>query len=261
MSRWLVGSIPSWVLLIGLVVVIAGGAVLILSVVQRRFPHLKDGEQNDVTMFAFGFVGFVFAILVSFVVSALWGGSDESNARTEGALGVQMARDLAVFEKPDSDRLRQSLLDYERAAIAEWPVMANGGSSAEADDTLQRLYAAYRQVKPGNDVQTKVLDTSTTNLDSISQARSERLMQARNDTGPPWSLWLIILLTSALLLGCAIVYGVKKPAMHYAMVVSLALLVAAQLFLVLELSYPFIGEIGTSPEPLQDVVAVLSPGG
>lgn len=261
MGRWLVGSIPSWLLLVGLVVVIAGGAVLILSVAQRRFPHLRDGEQNDVTMFAFGFVGFVFAILVSFVVSALWSDNAASNARNEGALGVQMARDLAVFDEPDSDRLRQSLLDYEREAIAEWGVIADGEASAKADEALQRLYAAYRQVKPGNDVQTKVLDTSTGNLDSISQARTERLMQARTDTGPPWSLWMIILLTSALLLGCAILYGVKNRSLHYAMVVSLALLVAAQLFLVLELSYPFVGEIATSSQPLQDVVAVLAPVG
>jgi hypothetical protein len=246
MSRWLVGSIPSWLLLLGLVVVIAGGAVLSLSVVQRRFPRLKDGEQNDVTMFAFSFVGFVFAILVSFVVSALWSDNADANTRTEGALGVQMARDLTVFEKADSDRLHQSLLDYERAAVAEWPDLADGGSSAEAESALQRLYAAYRQVKPLNDVQT------------ISQARTERLLQARNDTGPPWSLWMIILLTSGLLLGCAVIYGVRKPALHYTMVASLGLLVAAQLFLVLELSFPFIGEIATSPQPLSDVVDVLS---
>ena len=72
---------------------------------------------------------------------------------------------------------------------------------------------------------------------------------------------MIILLTSGLLLGCAILYGVKKPALHYAMVASLGVLVAAQLFLVLDLSYPFLGEISTSPQPLEDVVAVLAPGG
>jgi hypothetical protein len=33
---------------------------------------------------------------------------------------VQLARDLTVFEKADSDRIRQSLLDYERAAVADW---------------------------------------------------------------------------------------------------------------------------------------------
>jgi hypothetical protein len=42
------------------------------------------------------------------------------------------------------------------------------------------------------------------------------------------------------------------------MVVILGVLVGAQLFLVLELSHPFMGEIGTSPEPLREVIRVLS---
>ncbi len=60
-----------------------------------------------------------------------------------------------------------------------------------------------------------------------------RLLQAQQDDGPPWSLWMVIWLTSGLLLACAIIYDVA------------------------ELSYPFIGEIGTSSEPLQQVVQQL----
>jgi hypothetical protein len=93
----------------------------------------------------------------------------------------------------------------------------------------------------------------------MSQARTERVLQARTDIGPPWSLWAVIFLTSGLLLGCAIVYGVEKPAMHYTMVATLGMLVAAELFLVVELSHPYIGEIATSPEPLREVIHVLSP--
>jgi hypothetical protein len=72
-SRWLVSNVPPWLLLPGLIVLVAGGAVLILLFVRHRFPRLKGSEYNDGTMFAFGVVGFVFAILVSFVISALWG--------------------------------------------------------------------------------------------------------------------------------------------------------------------------------------------
>ncbi|WAC94602.1 hypothetical protein [Mycobacterium sp. Aquia_213] len=43
--------------------------------------------------------------------------------------------------------------------------------------------------------------------------------------------------------GCAIIYGV---------------LVAANLFLILELAHPYVREIATSPQPLRDVVVVLS---
>ena len=92
----------------------------------------------------------------------------------------------------------------------------------------------------------------------MRQARTERVLQAREDVGPPWSLWVVIWLTSGLLLGCGIVYGVEKPAVHFAMVASLGVLVAGVLFLVLELSHPFLGKIATSPEPLRDVIHFLS---
>lgn len=119
--------------------------------------------------------------------------SAADRTRTEGAAAVQMARDLTVFDKPDSDRIRQSLLGYERAAVAEWPVAASGHSYPETDNALKRLYTAYEQVQPRTDTQKTFLGTSFTNLDKISQARTERLLQARTDIGPPWSLWAVIL--------------------------------------------------------------------
>jgi hypothetical protein len=84
-------------------------------------------------------------------------------------------------------------------------------------------------------------------------------MQARTDIGPPWSLWAVIFLTSGLILGSAIIYGVETPATHYTMVAILGVLVAAQLFLVLELSHPFIGEIATYLQPLHEAIDALNP--
>jgi hypothetical protein len=228
--------------------------------VRHRFPRLKGGEHNDAIRFAFGVVGFVFAFFTGFVVSAMWSeiNSAAAKARTEGAAAVQMARDLIAFDKADSDRIRQSLLEYERAAVAEWPIAASGHSFPEADNALKRLYTAYEEVQPRTDTQKTFLGSSFTNLDKISQARTERVIQARTDVGPPWSLWAVIFLTSGLLLGCAIVYGVERPAMHYTMVATVGVLVAANLFLVLEVSHPFIGKKVTSPEPLREVVEFVS---
>jgi hypothetical protein len=42
------------------------------------------------------------------------------------------------------------------------------------------------------------------------------------------------------------------------MVTILGVLVAVNLFLVMELSHPFLGDVGTSSEPLQEVVRQLS---
>ena len=261
MSRWLVSNVPAWLLLPGIIVVVVGTAVLVQMYVRRRFPQLKGDEHNDVTRFAFGVVGFVFAFFIGFVVSAMWGqiNDADANTRAEGAAGVQLARDLTVFDRADSDRIRQSLLEYERAAEAEWPIAASGHSFPEADHALERLYTAYGEVQPRTDAQETLLATSFTNLDKVSQARTERVLTARTDIGPTWSLWAVIFLTSGLVLGCSIIYGVEKPSMHYPMIATVGVLVAANVFLVLELSHPFLGEVGTSPEPLREVIRVLAP--
>jgi len=131
---------------------------------------------------------------------------------------MQQAKSLTVFDKGDGGRIRQSLLEYERADEAEWPLVANGQTYPEADAALQRLYAAYQQTQPRNETQQKVLVVALNNLDKMSAERTERLTVARTDTGPPWSLWMVNFLTSGMVLGCAIVFGGKNSAMHYTMV-------------------------------------------
>jgi hypothetical protein len=259
MSWWIVSHVPWWVLLIGLIVVIAGGAALIQRYVRRRFPVLKGDEHNDGTKFTYGFIGFFYAFFIGFVVSSMWGQNNaaDGNARVEGAAAVQMARDAVVFDAPDRDRIRQSLLTYEQAAIAEWPQSENRRSPA-ADTALARLYNAYDGIAAKTDTQKTLLSTSFSNLDKISQARTVRLLTAREDAGLPWSLWAVIFLTSALILGTVIIYGVEKPILHYPMVAIVAVIVATNLSLILQLAHPFVGEISTTSDPLQEVVAVLS---
>jgi cytochrome bd-type quinol oxidase subunit 2 len=99
-SQWLVSHLPSWLLLMGLVVLITAAALLLQVFVRRRFPNLRGDEHNDVTKFAFGVVGFVFAFFIGFVVSAMWGQINDADgrARTEGAAGVELARSYTVFD-------------------------------------------------------------------------------------------------------------------------------------------------------------------
>jgi hypothetical protein len=259
MNDGVVSNVPAWLLLLGLIVLIAGGAVLVQLYVRHRFPQLTKGAHNNVTQFAFGVIALVYAFFIGFVVNAMWGKVNDADAlvTTEGAAGVQLAKTLTVFDKADSDRIRQSLMEYERAADSEWSTAARGRSVPEVDDALHRLYTAYEEVQPRTDAQRMFLRRSITDLDKLSQARTERILNAGTNDGPPWPLWAVILLASGLVVGCAIIYGVERPAMHYTMVATVGVLVAAQLFLVLELAHPFIGPVSATPNPPQ-VIQVLS---
>lgn len=259
MSTWIVGHVSPMLLMVGLIVVIAGGAVALQALLRRRFPALRGEEHNDVTKFTYGVIGFVYAFVFGFMVSGLWGqiSSADAQARIEGSAGVQLAKDSSVFGRSDADRIRAALLTYEKAAIAEWP-LAVGGRSPDADAALADVYRAYEGITPDSEVRTAFLSTSLANLDKVSQGRTARTSQARTDTGPPWPLWAVLFLTSAMVLGTAVIYGVQRPAIGYAMVATVGTLVAVNLFLLIELSHPFLGDLGTSPEPLREVVDALS---
>jgi hypothetical protein len=259
-SGWLMSNVPSWLLLIGLNVLIAGGAMLALIYVRHRFPGLRGDERNEVTQFAFMFVGFVYAFFTGFIVNAMWGETNTADdaIRAEGTTGVQMANDLTVFDKADSDRIHQALLDYERAAVTEWPLAAKGHAYPAAGQALQRLHTAYEEVQPRTDTQKMYLATSFDSLNKISQARTDRIIRARTDKGLPWSMWTVLFLLSGLVLGCVIVYGVEKPAIHYTLVATVGVLLATVLFLVLELSHPYLGDAATSRKPLGAVIKSLS---
>ena len=261
MSSWIVNNVPAWLLLPGLMVVVAGSSVFIQINVRHRFPALREDSHNDVTRFAFGVIGFVYGFFIGFLVNAMWSqiNSADAKAATEGSAAMQLAKDLTIFDKADGDRIRLSLLEYERAAEAEWTLVARGQSYPEAENALQRLYAAYQKVQPSNATQSDFLVISLNNLEKMSVQRTERVSEALTDVGPPWSLWAVVFLTSGMVLGCAIVYGGKKPAMHYTMTATIGALVASNLFLLLELSHPYLGEIATSPQPLLEVIRFLAP--
>ena len=255
MSRWLVSNVPSWLLLLGLIVIVVGTSIGLQAYLRHRSVRVK----SDATKF-FPLMATIFAFSTGFLVNSLWGQINLADAqiRGEGAAGVQLARDLVVFDKADQDRIRQSLLEYERAADAEWSLSVQGESSSAADDALWRVYEAYGRVETSTAFQKTLLSTSFANLDKVSQARSERVFTAATDQGPPWSVWAVIFVMGGVILGWSIVSGVKDSEMRYPVVATVGALVAAQVFLILQVSHPYLGEIGTSPEPLRQVIRVLT---
>mgnify|MGYP002136342357 FL=1 len=258
MSRWIVTHVPSGLILVCLMAIIAVGAVLVSMFVRRRFAALTGDEHNDVLKFTYGFIGFVYAFFIGFVVSSMWGqiNTADANARTEGATAVQLATDTSGFDQADADRIRQDLVRYTNAAIAEWDQEGNRRAPT-ADAALAQLYATYDQVKAVTDRQNSLVASAYANLDKLGQARTVRLLTDQQDQGPPWPLWTVIFLTSALVLGTAISYGVEKPHLHLPMVAVVGLVVAANLFLIMELAHPYTGEIATTSDSLRETLRVL----
>jgi hypothetical protein len=259
MTRWIDGHIPAWLLLFILALGIVGGGLLTQTVVRRRLPALANESHNDAIRFAYGFIGLFYTFFIGFLVSSMWAQTNSAYdaARSEGALATQLAIDLHSFDNEDQARLRADLLGYERSAIAEWD-RADSVRLPETDAALIRVYQSYRQVNPSTDAEKGILTSSLANLDVLSQARTVRLLTVGEDQGLGWALWTVVWLTSLLVVGTAIVYGVEHPAMHYPMVAVVGLIVAANLFIIVELSYPYVGAMSMNSDPLQAAARLLT---
>ena len=105
MGSWLIVNVPSWLVLVGLIALVAGGAVLLGVVVRRAFPALRTDDHNDALRFGYGVISFVYAFFIGFVVSSMWGQINAADAltRAEGGAGVQLARNSAVFDGADAE--------------------------------------------------------------------------------------------------------------------------------------------------------------
>jgi len=257
--------LPGWAMLTALIAAIAGGSLLITYLVRRQFPRIASGERNDALNFGYGAVALVYAFFIGFVVSGLWDQitTEDTQARIEGASGVELARNISAFEPADVDRIRQSMLDYVHAAEAEWPLADKGQSLPEADNALAALITTYREAGARVD-RPELIPLSNTfhNLDQLSRSRTDRLLEGEVNDGPSWSLWAVIFLTSGLVIGCTIIYGVASRAMHYAVVFIVGAMVATNLFLVLVLAHRCLadtchGDTAVTPAALQIIADAL----
>lgn len=253
LALWLIVNVPPWLLLSGLIVLIVAIATITGLLLRRHFPQLRSDEHNDALRFTYGVVGFVYAFFVGFVANGLWSEVSAADAlvRTETAAAVQIARDRFAFDQPDADRVLNSLRDYAHAARAARPIAALGKTSPEVDSSLKELYRTVRDLPTTTQNQQDFRRTMISSLDTMSSVRTQRLMQATTHQGANWPLWLVVLVTSGLVLAAAITFGVESQRLHHAIVLTVSVLVAVNIFLVLDLSYPYLGDISTPPYPEQ----------
>lgn len=259
MQRWIVTNMPSWLFLTILVVSIAAGTIAALGYVRHRYPGLSEGEHNDAARVAFSVVGPVYGFFIGFIISFFLGQITDTDrgVQTEGASAIQLARERNAFETADSDRILQSLLEYERSALDEWPQAANGRVAAETENASARLYTTYQNIQPRDDRQREALRTSLESLKQLSLARTNRLLTATSGFAPPLPLWSAIFLSSGLILGFSVVFGTQHAKMHFAMVAAVSVLVGVNLFLVADLAFPYVGGFATTPEPLRSAIEFL----
>jgi hypothetical protein len=255
----LLNETSPWVVALGLVAVAEIYSIGLMLLFRTQMGAERLALNNEVAGFKFAVVGVFYAVLLAFVVVAVW--EDYHDTETAVRNEAKALSDLhqASYALPEDvgDTLRKHLIAYtQQVRDVEWEAMAKGRASDSAANELHNLGEAIFKGKPDQpDVALyhHILDLLT----NVNDNRNGRLDSA--DGSVPSVLWLVLIAGAAITLGYPSFFGSSNITAQILMTAALAALVALTAFVAVVLDYPFTGDVRISRAPFEQSLAQMAP--
>lgn len=245
-----------WPAALLLIVLVFSAAACYGHVLVRRAVPPKDLVQhNDVAGFIISIVGVLYAVLLGFVVIVTWQQWDGSRSHVDQeASALSDIHNLIAAYGSRRIPIDQAIDRFITLEVnQEWPAMERGKSSDEARRALRTLEHRIASLKPNsNDPRENAAFQKSIDLViGLEDLRRQRL--ADNSNSLPPALWVCLVIGGLLTIAFGYLFGVEHFRAQLFMTAAVASAVALQLFLIIELDYPFRGSIAVPPGAYIDV--------
>lgn len=242
--------------LLGVVAMVTIG----LHLTQRWAPHHRREKHNDVAGFIFAAIAVFYAVLVAFVIVALW--TDDGTARQTT---YSEANDLAAvywlsrhMPIPEGAPLEHLTLEYAHTVIdQEWPLMTRHHSSPAATQLIYQIRDQAFSLNPTTLRDQVIYQEVTTSVTALAADRRTRL-DAIGD-GVPSFLWAALIGGGVLTVGFTFLFGLSSTWVHVTMVGLFAAVIVISLIMISDLNYPFAGPAKIGPDAFQVFLSRLPP--
>ena len=248
-------EVPLWVIAVIVTVLACIYSVGLMLLTRSRYGLEWLQLNNEVAGFKYAVVGVFYAVLLAFVVVAVW----EEYRNTEGAVreeakaAVNLHRVAHGLPHESGREIHKNLLAYINAVRAhEWRSMAVGEPSEAVAKAVDQLGYSVFNVQPQTPKEVMLYQDALRLLAVITNNRSERLESA-NGSVPPM-LWFVLIVGGLITLGYPAFFGSTNLAAQILMTASLAVLVALSLLLGLAFDFPFTGGVHISDLPFEEAL-------
>jgi Protein of unknown function (DUF4239) len=255
-SLWVSGTI-----LIGLGTVLS---MLGPGLVRRYVALERLTANNEIAGFKFSTLGVLYAVLLAFAIIVVWqkfSDTETTVAQEAGAAATIYRLAPGIGDKQGAD-LRGALTAYLKLAIADdWPAMEHGvtGASRPARQALDAIYAVLltdqASERGGNPVMSEIWHQ----LDLMTQSRRSRLVAAEGTV--PGVIWLVLFVGAVVTIVFTFFFGTLNLRAQTMMTGLLAMLIFAELLIIVAIDRPFTGTVKVEPTALADVLADFGPDG
>jgi hypothetical protein len=258
MSLYLNQEFSLWGLTLLLILAACVYAIGLMLVTRHLYGVDRLSLNNEVAGFKFAVVGVFYAVLLAFVVVAVWEGfrDTEGTVRNEAKAAVDLHRVASVLPGPASADIRRDVITYVKdVRDVEWPRMAVGEASDVVAQDLGQLTKSVFAFNPGTDQEMALYQTALRLLAQLTDNRNERLDSA--DGSVPTVLWFVLIAGGLITLGYPAFFGSTNLAAQVLMTASLAVLVAIALLLGIVFDHPFTGDVQVSAAPFERALAEM----
>ena len=245
---------------LGLVVIVGGSLLLTLLavvLVRRLIPHQIMARHNDVAGFVYATTGVTYAVVLAFVVIAVWENYAttreiaDHEASAVGALyrlGQRLPRAAPGGGAGGAARLRRG---RGRGGVA-----GDGGRGGPDPGDVGGAgppVRVYQQPDFVAAVNAQQYGEALDQLDEVSVTRRERVLASYS--GLPDILWLVLIGGGVLVVAFAFLFGVESAYSQAAIMSGLTLTISLLLFVVADAQHPFRGGFAVHPEGMESVLA------
>lgn len=255
LDDWLYNSSP-WMssgvfILCGIVV--AGVVVVVMTWLigaESRHAH------NEATALTVANIAVLYTVLLAFIAVAVWESLSKASdiVGTEAGLVQDLYIDATGFDDQElTKKLQSELIDYVKAVVGtEWPVQQAGGISRAAAPALRDVRTTLLAPEPKSNGDQIVMQEMLRQLNELYAARRSRLDAAGGHI--PEAVWWVVIFLGVLTIGFTGLLGMRSRWMHFALAAGLTTAIVVVVAMIVQLDYPFRGEISVSAEPFRQVL-------
>ena len=248
---WLT-SLPLWqcaVLVIGLTTV---GTMLLTVLIRRIVGFERLVSNNEVAGFKFAVLGVVYAVLLGFAVITVWEKFKQAQeaVTSEASASATIYRLTGGTEGASQAAVRAAVRQYLKKVVTyEANTMEIGDADVSTTLALNSLYNAVLALRPQGPEDLDLFVATLGELHTLAEARRERLELSRGAVPPV--MWAVLFGGAVLTIAFAFFFGTKHVRSQVIMAGMLAAVIFMSVFVIININYPFTGELRVSLEPLK----------
>jgi hypothetical protein len=241
--------------------ILASGIVLV--VLTRLVGAETRHSHNEFTLFTVTNMAVLYAVLLAFIAIAAW--EDLSKASDVVGTEASLVEDLyldaqGIEDKQLITKLQKELRGYMHAVLdKEWPQQQAGRVSDAASPALRDIRVTLAEFKPATSGDTIVMQEMLHSLNELYHARRARLDAAAGHI--PGSVWWVIGFLGCLIVGFTALLGMRSLSMHFLLLAGFTSSIVIVVSLIVQLDFPFRGEISVSAEPFEHVLSEVAAAG